>query len=103
MSKAAHAGRIALAILLAGCGAKPRAVAIDIKGIAFNPATVQVQKGDTLVFTNHDFLPHTATARDQSWDSGSLAPNASYRTVVQKSGEYYCRFHPNMVGRITVR
>ena len=62
-------------------------------------------QGDTVVWTNTDFVPHTASARDSSWDSKSIAASAAWRFVAQTKGrqQYYCVFHPNMVGTIEVR
>lgn len=96
-----RAGRIAFAVLLAGCGAhKPQVISVDIKQMAFAPATVHARAGDTLVFTNHDFVPHTATARDGSWDSGTMAPDSSWRGTVTKAGDFYCTIHPTMKGTV---
>lgn len=98
--RAAHVSGIALAILLAACGRKPQAISVEMKGMGFTPAQVHAHAGDTLVFTNRDFVPHTATARDKSFDSGSIAPDSSWRMVVSKDADYYCTFHPNMTGSI---
>ena len=53
--------------------------------------------------TNMDFLAHTATSRDKKWDV-MLYPKKVGRIVLKEAGdiEYYCRFHPNMIGRISV-
>jgi plastocyanin len=50
-----------------------------------------------------DFLAHTATSRDKKWDV-MLYPKKVGRIVLKEAGdiEYYCRFHPNMIGRISV-
>ncbi|HEX6558670.1 MAG TPA: hypothetical protein VF021_04390 [Longimicrobiales bacterium] len=102
MRTVALASSIAGAMLLATCGApRPKAIAVDIRQMAFWPADVRARIGDTLVFTNHDFVPHTATARDRSWDSGSIAPDASWRGAVTAAGGFYCTFHPTMTGKIT--
>jgi plastocyanin len=46
---------------------------------------------------------HTATVRDD-WDV-TIEANKSATLVLQKAGAvvYYCRFHPNMNGRIIVK
>ncbi len=103
MRRTAHAGGIALAILLASCGGrKPQVITVEMKNIAFVPSVVQAHPGDTIVFQNHDFVPHTATAREKSFESGSIAPDSSWRLVAGKSASFYCTFHPNMVGAIKV-
>jgi plastocyanin len=57
------------------------------------------------VWTNADFVPHTATASDGAWDTKSLDANATSRQVASSPGRhaYYCVFHPNMKGVIEVR
>ena len=78
---------------------------VAIRNFAFDPADVPVAVGDTVVWSNADFVPHTATARDKSWDSQSVAANATWRYVATTPGrhEYYCVLHPSMKGTIVVR
>jgi plastocyanin len=76
---------------------------IDMQGLGYSPAAVSAHVGDTIEWANGDFLAHTATARSKEWDV-MLLPKKTGRIVLKRPGdvEYYCRFHPNMVGRITV-
>ena len=76
-----------------------------MQNFAFAPATLAVAAGDTVVWSNADFVPHSATARDSSWDSHAVAANGSWRFVARAVGrhEYYCVYHPNMTGAIVVR
>ena len=85
--------------------AAPRAYTVSITNFTFSPSDLSLARGDTVVWTNTDFVPHTATARDTSWDSGSMAANATWRFVADAPGahEYYCVLHPGMRGTITVR
>jgi plastocyanin len=48
-------------------------------------------------------VQHTATANDKSFDV-LLPAHKKGSIVVSKPGtiDYYCRFHPNMKGKITV-
>ena len=52
---------------------------------------------------NNDFVAHSATARNGDWDV-MLPPHQTGRTFVKKPGkvEYYCRYHPNMKGEVTI-
>jgi plastocyanin len=52
---------------------------------------------------NDDFVAHSATARNGGWDV-MLPPHQTGRTIVKKPGkvEYYCRYHPNMKGEVTI-
>ena len=78
---------------------------VSITNFAFAPAELTVERGDTVVWRNTDFVPHTATARDSTWDSSSLPANSTWRFVAGASGrhEYYCVLHPTMRGTIVVR
>ena len=71
--------------------------------LGFIPAQVTAHVGDTIEWVNGDFVPHTATARDGAWDV--LIPvNATRSVVLTAPGvvDYYCKFHPNMTGQISV-
>lgn len=103
---AAAAGAALLALAGAGCGgpSAPRTHAVRIERFTFQPAELAVSPGDTVVFTNADIAPHTATA-DSSWDSGGIERGRSWRLVVPASGigDYLCLFHPTMTARLTRR
>ncbi|MEA2760430.1 MAG: hypothetical protein QOH65_3043 [Methylobacteriaceae bacterium] len=78
-------------------------IRINVDKLAFTPAGVSAHVGDTIEWVNGDFLAHTATARSKEWDV-MIAPNKAGRLVLKRLGDidYYCRFHPNMTGKITV-
>ena len=82
-----------------------RSYVISMVTMGFQPAELTVARGDTIVWKNDDFLPHTATARDGAWDSKSIDAGKSWSYVADKAGRYsyYCVFHPNMQGTIEVR
>ena len=91
--------------LVAAVATSTRAETVRIKvdNLTFEPAEVTVRIGDEIEWFNADFLAHTATARDKSWDV-MLSPKKSGPFTPTQVGEIGCfwRFHPNMVGRITV-
>ena len=96
--------------LAAGVGglaatAKPRTHAVAIRGFKYLPGSTAVRVGDAVVWTNHDLVPHTATAKPQGLDTGSMAARASARFVAKKRGvyRYVCAFHPTMKGTLVVR
>ena len=78
---------------------------VDMRNFAFTPGNLQVPVGATVTFTNDDSVPHTATARDGSWDTGLLNQGESKSITFDKPGdyEYYCKVHPNQVAHLTVR
>ena len=69
----------------------------------FIPERVEVAVGETLTFTNRDFVPHTVTA--PGIESGDLAEGKSWSMVAKQKGEiaYICRLHPVMKGVLVVK
>jgi plastocyanin len=78
---------------------------VRIEGMKFVPERLEVAAGDTVVWTNKDFLPHSVTAGEARVESGDLAPNKSFRLVARRKGEmpYLCRLHPVMKGLVVVK
>lgn len=81
--------------------AKTHAIVID--DVAFGPAPADVRVGDVIEWQNRDFVAHTATARDGSFDV-DLPAGTSARVELTRPGEiaFFCRYHPGMAGTITV-
>lgn len=77
---------------------------VKITKFTFEPALIEVRAGDVIEWTNLDLVPHTATANDHSWDTGSLENGVTRRIVMKSPGvfAYRCAFHPNMEGVVTV-
>lgn len=78
--------------------------AVSIQGFAFHPPSITVPVGSTVTWTNQDSAPHTATAKDGSFDTGTLKQGQSMTITFSKVGAYayYCQFHPFMLGTVTV-
>ena len=81
----------------------PKTVNVSIQGFAFNPATVTIKAGDTIVFKNFDGVAHTAT-QSGGFDTGLLAQGQSKSITFSQKGtfNYFCIPHPNMQGTIIV-
>lgn len=77
---------------------------VSIRQMAF-PARVESAPGVTVEWTNNDMVAHTVTADDGSWDSGSIAPGATWRRRFEQAGDYayHCTPHPYMKGAVIVR
>ncbi len=77
-------------------------VHVTIEKLAFLPADIEVKVGETIEWTNKDPFAHTATV-EGGWEV-MIPPHKAATHVVTAgdSVEYYCRFHPNMKGRISV-
>jgi len=85
--------------------AEPRRHTVTIEGNAFRPDDLTVDRGDTVVWVNRDFYPHTATDTEGRFDSGVIPANESWALTVDASGElaYTCTFHPAMKATLRVR
>jgi plastocyanin len=100
---------LTLALVFGGIAATPAwadTVQVAITDYSFSPENVTVHSGDTIVWTNGDSVPHTATARDgKSFDTGAIDPSASAKVVFSKPGhyDYYCTVHPEMHGSVDVK
>jgi plastocyanin len=93
----------ALVLLLAPGTARAETLHVKIAQVAYSPTQISAHVGDTVEWNNNDIVAHTATARNGAWDV-TIAPNGKASVVLKSAGtiEYYCRFHPNMTGQITV-
>lgn len=96
---------LALAAVQATRAAPATATAnVSIVDFAFSPATVNINTGDTVVWKNTGSAPHTATARNGSFDSGILTSGKTASHTFSSAGSlaYYCQVHPDMSGTIVV-
>ncbi len=90
----------------AGAFPEPRKVVIEIENFEFVSSGDNVLRpGDTVVWINRDLAPHTATAKDKSWDSGPLEKDQSWQMTVgaETTLGYFCRFHPTMEGVLEIK
>jgi plastocyanin len=77
---------------------------VEILNNAFNPDQLNVAPSTTVTWVNRDSVAHTVTADNGLFDSGQLAPGASYPVVLEGAGTvtYHCELHPEMRGSIVV-
>jgi plastocyanin len=77
---------------------------IEMRKLAFVPAEVTVKPGARVTFVNVDLVPHTATAQDGAFDSGTLKAGEHADIVFASAGDvpFFCRFHPHMTGIVHV-
>jgi plastocyanin len=78
-------------------------IRIVMDKMVFAPTEMTASVGDTIEWVNNDILAHTATALSGDWDVAIVAKK-TVSLVLKKAGsiDYYCRYHPNMTGRIVV-
>lgn len=79
--------------------------AVEITDFRFEPTELTVTLGTVVTWTNEDSAPHTATARDDSFDSGRLEEGDSHSETFDTAGSfaYICDLHPWMEGAIVVQ
>ena len=77
---------------------------IEIHKMKFQTKLIQVHIGDTVTWVNKDIVPHTATARDKSWDSGQLKKGESFTLTITKDTDldYYCFYHRQMKAKLVL-
>lgn len=76
----------------------------------FDPASLPVKVGTTVVWTNQDAAAHTVTSGDPSagpsgaFDSGLIKPGDTFKHTFTTAGttSYFCTIHPWMTGKIIV-
>jgi plastocyanin len=101
---ARSAWRLSIALILSLGVAQGQAETIQvvIDKLVFMPATISANVGDTIEWINKDPIVHTATVKD-AWEV--MIP--AKKTVIQRldkpeAVDFYCRFHPNMKGSLTI-
>ena len=89
----------------AGQPAAAAAPNVSIASFAFAPATITVKPGQAITFTNSDPVAHTSTSADGAWDSGDIAPGATFATTLDQPGTYayHCSIHPFMQATVVVQ
>ena len=81
----------------------PATHVVEVRQLRFQPDTLTVAPGDTVVWINRDIVPHTVTAVDGEWRSDEMEQDGTWRRVApQGSGQYYCEYHPTMRGIVIV-
>ena len=85
-------------------GAEADGDVLAIRDFAFSPEQLTVPVGTVVVVVNEDDAPHTATADDESFDTGTLGERRSTKITLSTPGEfaYHCEIHDYMRGVIRV-
>jgi plastocyanin len=85
--------------------AKPKTHTVIIEGMRFQPESLTVARGDTIVWVNKDLFPHTATSVAGRFDSQIIQAEKSWTFTAGKKGEfaYTCTFHPTMKAVLYVK
>ena len=91
-------------LLVSPAIAAPHTYMVIIDKMKVGPVPAGLHKGDAIIWVNRDFLRHTATATDHSFDV-DLQPGAKAKTLLKKSGSipFFCRYHPGMRGVLQIK
>ena len=90
----------------------PLGSSASTSGAGYEPPTVTVSPGASVIWDNQDNALHTATSGesptpDGKFDSGLIGANQLSKPVTMPSepGEYkyFCTLHPFLVGTVTVQ
>ena len=79
-------------------------VTASIENFAFVPATVTINAGDTVTWTNIDSAQHNVAADNSAFVSNTLSKGDDYSFTFNSKGtySYHCTIHPSMQGTIIV-
>lgn len=85
-------------------GEARKAEKVEIVEFAYGPDPVKVQVGGKVTWQNEDTAPHTATADDGSFDTGTIEQGKLGSATFKEAGAfpYFCEIHPTMHGTVEV-
>lgn len=77
---------------------------VDIVEFTYQPDPVVVQVDGKVIWQNQDTAPHTATADDGSFDTGTIEKGKLGSETFKEPGTftYFCEIHPTMHGTVEV-
>jgi plastocyanin len=85
-------------------GEAARSEKVKIVEFVYGPDPVTVQVGGKVIWQNEDTAPHTATADDGSFDTGTIEQGKIKSEIFKQAGTftYFCEIHPTMHGTVEV-
>jgi plastocyanin len=92
-----------LPLLLGSTPARAEDTKISIDNFTFAPAQLTIKVGTTVIWTNHDDIPHTVVSAGK-FRSKTLDTDDSFSFTFTAAGDYkyFCSLHPHMTGMIKV-
>jgi plastocyanin len=99
-------GAINLLVAVATAVGPVRAADTEVKidNFTFNPQQITVKAGDTVIWVNHDDIPHAVVSQTQAFRSKALDTDDkfSFTFAILGTYPYFCALHPHMTGTIVV-
>lgn len=91
-------------LVFAVSAAQAATIEVKVDNFVFNPQQVTVKAGDTVIWTNHDDIPHTVTSKTGVFRSKALDTDDKFSFTFATPGSfaYFCALHPHMTGSIVV-
>ena len=83
-----------------------KTINISIINFTFNPGVISINRGDTIIWTNNDSVPHQIKGDNLSNLGGQVMSNGqTYSYTFNDTGTfaYHCNIHPSMTGSIIVK
>lgn len=82
---------------------KQGTINVKINGYKFDPQTVNINKGDTVIWENEDSIIHNIASND--FTSPSLSKGDTFSFTFKDAGtfDYICSLHANMKGKVIVK
>jgi plastocyanin len=83
-------------------------VSVEIANYSFNPSTITISPGDTVIWYNNQTGVHHSVTSDTgvtpSFDSGEILPGATWSNTFDTEGTftYHCMYHTYMHGTVIV-
>lgn len=80
----------------------PTTTSVSLVNMSFQPASVTVKVGDTVMFTNNDTVPHNVTFA--SFSSKLMQPGDLFSHTFRTKGtyNYKCTIHPKVMTGVVV-
>jgi len=93
-----------IALAIGPVQAQPQTEEVEIIDFAFQPESITIESGTTVVWTNYDTAQHTVTSTEDIFDSGLFGENETFEYTFTEPGtyEYFCTVHPFMEGEVIV-
>ena len=90
-----HVRTLAVAEVPDATEAPPNTVILPVANYAFNPGTLEIPAGTTVIFRNDDPDPHTVTSESDAFPEGQLEEKTEYTFTFDTEGEfpYFCLYH----------
>ena len=96
---------IACVGIVAAGQSRAAATDVTIDNFSFTPRDLKVPVGATVVWTNHDDIPHTVVSTDKAFKSKVLDSDDKYSFTFANAGTftYFCSIHPKMTAKVIVQ